>query len=51
MKLKKYMLISMVAVTLASCGDDFLEEKMVATITQDYFDKGGETMRVKVRSV
>lgn len=33
MKLKKYMLISMVAVTLASCGDDFLEEKMVATIT------------------
>ena len=23
MKLKKYMLISMVAVTLASCGDDF----------------------------
>lgn len=36
MKLKKYMLISMVAVTLASCGDDFLEEKMVATITQDY---------------
>ena len=38
MKLKKYMLISMVAVTLASCGDDFLEEKMVATITQDYFE-------------
>lgn len=35
---KKYMLISMVAVTLASCGDDFLEEKMVATITQDYFE-------------
>ena len=34
MKLKKYMLISMVAVTLASCGDDFLEEKMVATITK-----------------
>lgn len=32
------MLISMVAVTLASCGDDFLEEKMVATITQDYFE-------------
>ena len=28
----------MVAVTLASCGDDFLEEKMVATITQDYFE-------------
>lgn len=27
MKLKKYMLISMVAVTLASCGDDFLNEK------------------------
>ena len=38
MKLKKYMLISMGAVTLASCGDDFLEEKMVATITQDYFE-------------
>ena len=29
MKLKKYMLISMVAVTLASCGDDFLEEKIM----------------------
>ena len=37
MKLKKYMLISMVAVTLASCGDDFLEEKMVATIRQIFF--------------
>lgn len=37
MKLKKYMLISMVAVTLASCGDDFLEEKMVATITARLF--------------
>lgn len=27
MKLKKYMLISMVAVTLASCGDDFFGRK------------------------
>ncbi|NDW11452.1 RagB/SusD family nutrient uptake outer membrane protein [Bacteroides sp. 214] len=39
MKMKKYIVASMIAATLfTSCGDDFLNEKMVATITQDYFE-------------
>lgn len=38
MKLKKYISLSLAGLMMASCSDSFLEEKMVATITQDYFN-------------
>lgn len=38
MKLIKYITLSLAAVSLAGCGDDFLDEEMVSTITQDYFN-------------
>lgn len=38
MKLKKYIIFFAAALSLVSCSDDFLEEEMVATITQDYFN-------------
>lgn len=38
MKFNKYILFSVAAVSLASCTDNFLEEEMVSTITQDYFN-------------
>lgn len=38
MKIKKYISLSLAAMMMASCSDSFLEEEMVATITQDYFD-------------
>lgn len=38
MKLKKYISLSLTGLMMVSCSDSFLEEKMVATITQDYFD-------------
>ena len=38
MKLKKYITLFAAALSLASCSDSFLEEEMVATITQDYFN-------------
>lgn len=37
--MKKQILLSMIALgSLSSCTDSFLEEKMVSTITQDYFE-------------
>lgn len=36
--MKKYIVIGLMALTGASCSDSFLEEEMVSTITQDYFD-------------
>ncbi|WP_321478720.1 RagB/SusD family nutrient uptake outer membrane protein [uncultured Bacteroides sp.] len=36
--MKKYILLSMIVLGSASCSDSFLEEKMVSTITQDYFE-------------
>lgn len=36
--MKKYILLSLIALGSASCTDSFLEEKMVSTITQDYFN-------------
>lgn len=38
MKIDKYISLSLVGLAMASCSDSFLEEKMVATITQDYFN-------------
>lgn len=38
MKLKRYIIFSVAALSLVSCSDSFLEEEMVATITQDYFN-------------
>lgn len=38
MKVTRYIAASMAALIFASCGDSFLEEKMVSTITQDYFE-------------
>ena len=38
MKLKKYLSLSLAGLVMTSCSDSFLEEKMVATITQDYFN-------------
>ncbi len=38
MKINKYISLSLVGLAMASCSDSFLEEKMVATITQDYFN-------------
>lgn len=38
MKLTRYIVASMAALSLASCGNSFLEEEMVSTITQDYFE-------------
>jgi hypothetical protein len=45
--MKKYLMFILLAVPLSSCND-FLEEKMVATITQDYFEseKGLEELVV-----
>lgn len=37
-KIKNYIYIGVAATALASCTDSFLEEKMVATITQDYLN-------------
>ena len=34
----KYLSIGLLALGTASCSGDFLEEKMVSTITQDYFE-------------
>lgn len=34
----KYILLSTLVLGAASCSDDFLKEKMVSTITQDYFN-------------
>lgn len=36
--MKKYILLSLIVLGSLSCTDKFLEEKMVATITQDYFN-------------
>lgn len=36
--MKKYIYTGVLALALVSCTDSFLEEKMVSTITQDYFD-------------
>lgn len=36
--MKKLLYCGLVAVMAASCSDSFLEEKMVSTITQDYFE-------------
>lgn len=36
--MKKYIVCSMIALGSISCTDSFLEEKMVSTITQDYFE-------------
>ena len=36
--MKKYILLSIIALGSISCTDSFLEEKMVSTITQDYFE-------------
>ena len=36
--MKKYILCSVIALGSLSCTDSFLEEKMVSTITQDYFE-------------
>lgn len=36
MKMKKYMFAGALALAFAGCTDSFLEEEMVATITQDY---------------
>ncbi|RHE91449.1 RagB/SusD family nutrient uptake outer membrane protein [Bacteroides intestinalis] len=46
--MKKYILFSMVVLGSVSCTDSFLEEKMVSTITQDYFntEKGLEQLIV-----
>lgn len=38
MKMNKYAVICIIGLSVISCTDDFLEEEMVATITQDYFD-------------
>lgn len=35
--MKKYLYIGLLAIAATSCSDGFLEEKMVSTITQDYF--------------
>lgn len=35
---KKYIFMGILALALGSCSDDFLNEKMVSTITQDYFE-------------
>lgn len=34
----KYICMGMLALGLASCSDNFLDEKMVSVITQDYFE-------------
>ena len=34
----KYFVICLMALGMTSCSDDFLKEKMVSTITQDYFE-------------
>lgn len=36
--MKKYILLSIIVLGGVACSDSFLEEKMVATITQDYFN-------------
>ena len=36
MNMKKYMFAGALALAFAGCTDSFLEEEMVATITQDY---------------
>lgn len=36
--MKKYILLSIIALGSVACSDSFLKEEMVATITQDYFD-------------
>lgn len=36
--MKKILYLSLVALGMSSCTDKFLEEKMVSTITQEYFD-------------
>lgn len=36
--MKKYILLSMMALGTVACTDSFLEEEMVSVITQDYFD-------------
>ncbi len=38
MKLKKYISLSLTCLVMTACSDSFLEEKMVSTITQDYFN-------------
>ena len=38
MNLVKYIAVSLTAFNLFACTDSFLEEKMVSTITQDYFE-------------
>lgn len=38
MKKIKYILLSMIILSGSSCTDSFLDENMVSTITQDYFD-------------
>jgi hypothetical protein len=36
--MKKYFIILATIIGMFSCTDDFLKEKMVSVITQDYFD-------------
>ena len=36
--MKKYILLSIIALGSISCTDSCLEEKMVSTITQDYLE-------------
>lgn len=38
MKLNKYIAICVAGLSTVACSDSFLEEEMVATITQDYFN-------------
>lgn len=38
MKVNKYIAICVAGLTTVACSDSFLEEEMVATITQDYFN-------------
>lgn len=38
MKINKYILLVLFIIGMSSCSDNFLKEKMVSTITQDYFD-------------
>lgn len=44
--MKKYIIVLLLAVTLIGCQEDFLDEKVVTTLTQDYFKtpEGLETL-------
>ena len=38
MKIKKYIAALFIGSGLMACGDGFLKEEMISTITQDYFE-------------